>query len=102
MKSQINKLLFYLIIISKKIEIHKDAFLTVQVNPTITVINKERFFIFNNILQSVIANIDFIKSFENEIEDNNEKNAVFSAINFLIKSILWPMFFRQTSRQRGS
>ena len=90
MNSQINKSLNYYFILSKfprKLKFIKTVFYRVQVNRTITVINKERFFIYNNILQIVIKNINFLKSFENEIEDNNEKNAAYSAIHFLINRV---------------
>ena len=39
---------------------------------------------------------------KNQIEDNNEKNAVDSSIQFLTKSILRPMVSTGAIRQRGS
>ena len=48
------------------------------------------------------TNFDRHKKCLNEREDKNENFAVDSAIQLLTKSILRPMVFRETTRQRKS
>ena len=45
---------------------------------------------------------DFHKNYESEIEEITKKHLVVLAMQFFTKSILRPMIFTETTRQRGS
>ena len=52
--------------------------------------------------QRLFSNFDFTQKFTKEIEGDNEKVVVDKAIRFPKISILRPLVFIETTRQRGS